>query len=150
MHQGCCGDVLRMFKGCFGDVVLMFYGCLKDVSGMLRVALSLRFAPTFHRVQESLQEVIKKMPLARLVGAPPREVAIHRQRVLRLFMSQHGEDAAAKRALLLFLPNGDWRRTDRIEVYTEGTHLHTLSDKDLRDLIAGGLQYAMCATPPAK
>ena len=65
-------------------------------------------------------------------------------------MSKGGEAAAAKRALLLLLPNGNWRRTDRVEVYVAGTPFQGMSDESLRELVAQGLQFALAATPPSK
>ena len=91
----------------------------EHVSGMLNFSLSLSVGSSLSRFRKSMAAVITEEGLVTIVrdACPPAAVR-YRQFVLELFCSK-GANAALKQYLLRRLPNGDWRRKDRIEVFVE-------------------------------
>jgi hypothetical protein len=119
----------------------------KDVQGLLRVALSLRDASALLCFQRCVRTYVRRR-IVPLRGRPPSSTIIHRSDMLWIFCSGNGCKVAMIRSLLAALPNGDWERLDRIEVYIDLLGLESATHEDLVDAISDSLVAALCPSSP--
>ena len=85
------------------------------VTTLIRTALSLRLGGwmrVFRRCM--LEEVFATLEV--LEGAPLAEATAHRRKAMGMFLKVGGH-SRKQRAILACLPNGDWRLTDRVQVF---------------------------------
>ena len=88
----------------------------EHVSGMVNFALSLQVGASMHDFRLALSAVIAHKPLVLLKGALPQEVSEHQDFVLHTFGST-GTRLAERNFLFKSICRGDWRRSDRLELY---------------------------------
>lgn len=86
-----------------------------DISGQINLALSLNFGTGLSLFRKHLRQHIMQKVVV-LKGDPPAECQAVRRHLLRLCCSR-GPRLLQRKAMLMALPNGDWRRRDRIEVW---------------------------------
>ena len=87
-----------------------------DIQGRLHFSLSLGVGSALAKFRTSLAAVLAMPNFVEIIrGSPPVETLRHREFVLNLFCASGGNQAL-RRYLLERLPNGDWRRRDKVEV----------------------------------
>jgi len=113
-----------------------------DVAGLIRHALSLNVSAQMNAFRRALREEIRSRGIRVIRGAPPPDATRHRRRVLRLFCS-HGRCSIQRQALLVLLPNGDWRKSE-LQMYVLGADA---VDKDAAlSVFTNGLITAFAGT----
>eukprot|EP00971_Amphidinium_carterae_P336739 6473263-Amphidinium_carterae.1 len=85
------------------------------LSGLIATALSLRHGSSLMMFRAALFSVIEDS-LVLLTGTCAPEAEDFRQKAMALFLSGPSSDLVDK-VLVSRLPNGDWRRRDRVEFY---------------------------------
>ena len=88
----------------------------EQVSGFINFSLSLSTGPSMTRFRASLATCLVESGLEIIPGVCPPEAAAYRTFILELFCSS-GTKVALRQCLLKRLPNGDWRRRDKVELY---------------------------------
>ena len=88
-----------------------------QVSGMINFALSLSQGPAMEQFRKTMATIIEER-LVIIPGVCPVESGEYRRFILDLFCTT-GSHVALKQHLLGSLPNGDWRNSERVEVYIE-------------------------------
>eukprot|EP00959_Pyramimonas_sp_CCMP1952_P106586 2228664-Pyramimonas_sp.AAC.1 len=121
----------------------MFAG---DITGSVNCALSLRHGPAMNVFRQFLRDVVKAR-LSPIHHAPPPDAVSYRKYCINLFM-QGGANAYQKQLLLSVLPNGDWRKHDRVEFYCSQEFLDRVGKEKISDVIARGLVFALSSSQP--
>eukprot|EP00959_Pyramimonas_sp_CCMP1952_P422520 8850930-Pyramimonas_sp.AAC.1 len=117
-----------------------------DVSGSINCALSLKHGPAMNLFRQSLRDIVQDR-LVPIHVAPPPDATEHRKFCINLFM-QGGANLPQKRLLLSVLPNGDWRKHDRVEFYCSEEFLNRVGKEEIADVIARGLVFALSSIQP--
>ena len=86
-----------------------------DISGMVHMSLSLSQGGSMQRFRRCLMSEIQEK-LVIMHGYPTAEAAEHRKFLIELLYSK-GPNQVVRAHLLETLPNGDWNRRDRVEMY---------------------------------
>jgi hypothetical protein len=111
-----------------------------QVTGVLRHALSLAGGAHMNLFRKAIRLEIRRRGGVKLIqGAPSLALRRRREYFLRLFAAR-GRNVIAKRALLLLLPNGDWR-SHQVEMYVASDSAMTAEEAER--LLANGLVTAL-------
>jgi hypothetical protein len=108
---------------------------------MIRLAMSVSFGGHMARFRRIMVGVLQQTNLI-LHGRCSEDALQFRKTAIRLFMSR-GETNPIKRFLLQFLPNGDWRREDRIEVWLP--HGVQADHQFVVNSVASGMTFALAS-----
>ena len=104
--------MVHITAGAYGKV---FDEVSEDISGQIAFALAVNEGAGLALFRKHLRmQVRSKIVILR--GEPSKEAVQYRQHLLKLAMAR-GPRLLQRKAALLCLPNGDWRRRDRIEVW---------------------------------
>lgn len=87
----------------------------QEITGQIHFAKSLNFGTGVLRFSRLLRSVVRER-LVVLRGQPSLECRLFQRQLLRLCLARGGR-LAQKRLALMTLPNGNWARHDRIEVF---------------------------------
>ena len=87
----------------------------QTVAGQIHLSLALNLGTGMSKFAKAIRKVVAAK-ICFLRGSPGADADAFRRHLLRLCLAR-GTKLVAKKALLLTLPNGDWRRRDRIEIY---------------------------------
>ena len=117
----------------------------QHVTGMLRTALSLRSGAALGLFRRCLAATINQK-LVLLAGSPARGALEHKQACMEIFLTDVSS-SLLQRVIVASLPNGDWRRRDRVEFYY-GTSEAPSRSSTVR-LLSSGLCFALIAHKPS-
>eukprot|EP00971_Amphidinium_carterae_P071886 1421752-Amphidinium_carterae.6 len=115
------------------------------LSGVIATALSLRHGSSLMVFRRCLSTVIDEL-LVLLIGSPSVEAIEFRNQAMSLFMAGRSTDLVQK-VLVSRLPNGDWRRQDRVEYYYDVSQPAPTRSYIVKLLCKGLLQALLSAKP---
>ena len=88
----------------------------QHISGLVNFALSLQVGANMHDFRLALAAVVANKPLVIIRGEVPMEISNYQDFILETF-GRTGTRIAERNFLLKGVCRGDWRRSDRLEVY---------------------------------
>lgn len=117
----------------------------KDISGMIRLALSLKIAGQLGSYSKVLRGTIMSRIVIRF-GPQPADAIAYRARALRMLCSA-GRSLISKFVALNKFPNGDWRRHDCIEIWldTPPNRRSQVDEYKLKRLATEGIVFCFAA-----
>ena len=107
------------------------------IQGMIHFSLSLRTGTLMSKFRRSLLTILDTADNYDFIpGDPPVEHTHYKEFMVKLFAGTGGQKAV-RRDLLLRYPNGNWRRTDKIEVYLPQAQQKTQAEvhKDVKEAL---------------
>lgn len=119
----------------------------EHISGVIRVALSMRSGAAMSRFRKCLREEIGSR-LQIKAGKPPPEALSYKMTILRLFV-RHGAAVTTRATLLALCPNGEWR-SPKVEFYLHGGGHPDLDEPGaILQHMTDGLIVALASAQPA-
>jgi len=115
----------------------------ETIRGQIAFALSLNEGAALEVFRKHLREQIAKR-FVLLRGTPPAECAAYRQHLVRLCLSQ-GPRLLNRRMSLIMLPNGDWTRRDRVEVWVPA-HIDGVDEAQVLAAVTRSLEDVLCSS----
>ena len=114
----------------------------RAIAGTIRLALSLRLGGWMRIFRQCmLEEILETLDIQE--GSCSEDAAAHRKACLMVFLGA-GSRRRQMQGILSCLPNGDWRLTDRVQVYLRAGAAHTR--EQVAVLVAKGLLHTLAGT----
>eukprot|EP00971_Amphidinium_carterae_P195205 3873604-Amphidinium_carterae.2 len=118
------------------------------LSGLIHTALAMRVGGAMSCFRQCLRaEVESKLVI--YYGEPSLESSLYRQHVMAMFVSS-GANILTNQALLLSLPNGDWRVQDEVQVFLPlGMRQQPVNKTHISKVLTASLLFVLCSKKPS-
>ena len=115
-----------------------------DISGMVNLSLSLHTPGSMVSFRKCFRDVLAKMPIEINVGSPPVATTAANRRLLDILFEGCGPYDRIRRQVIESITNGDWTRTDCLEVWVA----KPTSVRELIHLLQSKWIQAVCGAAP--